>query len=84
MSVNQIIGEQRSPHADEVLEMLYTIHWRHAKPTIDFRPRIQIRTQINKFNFLAGYSLGLTNYQSKFNYKAYTSFVYLGLGYQLK
>ena len=54
-----------------------------AKPSIDFRPRIQIRTQINKFGFLAGYSLGLTNYQTQNNLKAHTSFLRLGLSYQL-
>ena len=46
-----------------------------TKPTIDFRPRIQIKTQIKKFGFLAGYSLGVTNYQSQNNLKAYTSFI---------
>ena len=54
------------------------------KPSIDLRPRIQIKTQINKFGFLAGYSLGLTNYSNQYNSKAYTSFLRLGLSYQLK
>ena len=61
-----------------------TIENDKTKPFIDFRPRIQIRTQINKFGFLAGYSLGLTNYQTQNNLKAYTSFLRLGLSYQLK
>jgi len=55
-----------------------------TKPTIDFRARIQIKTQIKKFGFLAGYSLGVTNYQSQNNLKAYTSFIRLGLSYQIK
>jgi len=55
-----------------------------TKPSIDFRPRIQLKTQINKFGFLAGYSLGLTNYQSLNNVKAYNSFLRLGLSFQLK
>jgi len=55
-----------------------------TKPSIDFRPRIQIKTQINKFGFLAGYSLGLTNYQTKNYPKAYASYLRLGLSYQLK
>lgn len=61
-----------------------TIENDKTKPSIDFRPRIQIRTQINKFGFLVGYSLGLTNYQTQNNLKAYTSFLRLGLNYQLK
>jgi hypothetical protein len=55
-----------------------------TKPSVDFRPRIQLKTQINKFGFLAGYSLGLTNYQVQNNLKAYSSFLRLGLSYQLK
>jgi hypothetical protein len=55
-----------------------------TKPLIDFRPRIQINTQINKFGLLAGYSFGLTNYQSQNNLKAFTSFLRLGLSYRLK
>ena len=54
------------------------------KPSIDLRPRIQIKTQINKFGFLAGYSLGLTNYSPQNNSKAYSSFLRLGLSYHLK
>ena len=57
---------------------------KNAKPSIDFRPRIQIKTQINKFGFSAGYSLGLTNYSTQYNSKAFTNFLRLGLNYQLK
>lgn len=55
-----------------------------TKPSIDLRPRVQIKTEINKFGFLAGYSLGLTNYQTENNLKASTRFLRLGLSYQLK
>jgi len=61
-----------------------TVENNKSKPSIDFRPRIQIKTQLNKFGLLVGYSLGLTNYQSQDNPKAYSSFLRLGLGYQLK
>ncbi|HEY5462022.1 MAG TPA: hypothetical protein VIJ95_02085 [Hanamia sp.] len=62
----------------------FTVENDKTKPSIDLRPRIQIKTQINKFGFLAGYSLGLTNYAAQYNSKAYTSFLRLGLSYQLK
>lgn len=55
-----------------------------TKPLTDFRPRIQIKMEINKLGFLAGYSLGLTNYQTENNLKAFTRFLRLGLSYQLK
>ena len=54
------------------------------KPSIDFRPRIQLKAGIKKFGFLAGYSSGLTNYQNKYNLKAYSSFLQLGFSYLLK
>jgi len=54
------------------------------KPSIDFRPRIQVKAEINKFGFLAGYSSGLTNYQNENNPKAYSSFLRLGFSYLLK
>lgn len=55
-----------------------------TKPSIDCRLRIQLKTQINNFSFLAGGSLGLTNYQIQNNLKAYSSFLRLGLSYRLK
>lgn len=55
-----------------------------AKPSVDFRPRIQFKTQYNKLGFLFGYSLGITNFQNQNNEKAYSSFLRLGLSYQLK
>jgi hypothetical protein len=54
------------------------------KPFIDFRPGIQVKAYINKLGFLAGYSLGLTNYQTKYMLKAYTGFLRFGFCYQLK
>jgi hypothetical protein len=62
----------------------FTVENDKAKPSIDFRPRIQFRAQVNKFGFLAGYSLGLTNYQTQNNPKTYSSFLRLGLSYRLK
>lgn len=63
---------------------IYTADNDKAKPSIDFRPRIQIKTQLRKVGLLIGYSLGLTNYQIKNNPKAYSNFLRLGLSYQLK
>lgn len=54
------------------------------KPSIDFRPRVQMKTQFKQFGFLVGYSLGLTNYQTQNNPKASSSYLRLGLSYQLK
>ncbi len=63
---------------------IYTEDNDKAKPSIDFRPRIQIKTQLKKVGLLVGYSLGLTNYQTQNNPKAYSSYLRLGLSYQLK
>lgn len=63
---------------------IYTVDNDKVKPSIDFRPRIQMKTQLKKVGFLVGYSLGLTNYQTQNNPKAYSSYLRLGLSYQLK
>lgn len=55
-----------------------------SKPLIDFRPRVQIKTQLKQFGVIVGYSLGLTNFQTQYNPKAYSSYLRLGLSYQLK
>ena len=55
-----------------------------SKPSIDIRPRVQLKMQVNKWGFLAGYSIGLTNYQTQNNSKAYSSFLRFGLSYLLK
>lgn len=52
-------------------------------PLMDFRPRVQFKTQYDKFGFIAGYSFGLVNFQTQNNTKAYTSFLKLGISYQL-
>lgn len=54
------------------------------KPSVDFRPRFQLKAQMNKTGILAGYSYGLTNYQANNSLKAYSSFLRLGISYQLK
>jgi hypothetical protein len=63
---------------------IYTADNDKAKPSIDFRPRIQIKTQLKKVGLLVGYSLGLTNYQTQNTPKAYSSYLRLGLSYKLK
>lgn len=63
---------------------IYTADNDRAKPSIDFRSRIQLKTQLNKVGLLAGYSIGLTNFQTQDNPKAYSSFLRLGVSYQLK
>jgi hypothetical protein len=55
-----------------------------SKPVVDVRPGVRIKTQLNKFGFIAGYSLGLTNYQTQNNPKVYSSFLRLGFSYQVK
>lgn len=54
-----------------------------SKPSIDFRPRIQLKAQIKKFGFLAGYSLGLTNYQKQNDQPVYSSVWRAGLSYTI-
>ena len=61
-----------------------TVDNNRAKPVIDFRPRVQFAMKLNRFNLLAGYSMGLTNYQDKYHSNAYTRFLRVGVGYQLK
>ena len=63
---------------------LITVENDKDKPSVDFRPRVQIKTQYKKIGFLLGYSLGLTNYQNKYSDKAYTSFLRLGISCQIK
>lgn len=63
---------------------IFTADNDRAKPSIDFRPRIQIKTQLKDIGFIVGYSLGLTNYQTQNNPKAYSSYLRLGLSYQLR
>ena len=55
-----------------------------AKPSIDVRPGVQIKTRYNKWALAAGYSLGLTNFKTYGEGKAYTNIVKLGMSYQLR
>lgn len=52
-------------------------------PTLDVCARIQVQATMKRIGLIAGYSLGLTNYQTTGNARAYTSFLRLGLGYRL-
>jgi len=61
-----------------------TIENYKPKPSFDFRPRVQIKTELNKLGFLVGYSFGLTNYQTQNNPKTYSNFLRLGLSYKLR
>jgi hypothetical protein len=61
-----------------------TFYSQRPKPFMDFRPKIQLKAQKEKFGFIAGYSLGLTNFQTQNNPKAYSSFLRIGFSYQLK
>ena len=54
------------------------------KPPVDLRARMQLKVSYKKYGILAGYSLGLTDYQRENNLKAYSSFIRVGLSYQLK
>lgn len=71
-------------NATTIIKQYFTAENSLAKPSIDFRPRIQIKVGINKFGILAGYSLGLTYYQPEYYPKVYSSFLRLGLSYRLK
>ena len=53
------------------------------KPSVDVRPRVQLKASLNRWGLIAGYSLGLTNYQTAGDLKAYSNFLRLGLSYQL-
>ena len=62
----------------------YTTDNNKTKPSIDFRPRIQFKVQSKRTGVLLGYSIGLTNYQKQGNSNAYTSFLRLGISYNVK
>ena len=55
-----------------------------SKPTIDIRPRLQIKTQYKKIGLIVGYSLGLTNFNNQTNNNAFSNFFRTGLSYQIK
>jgi hypothetical protein len=57
------------------------------KPGLDIRPRLQAKLGYEKFGFLIGYSLGLTNYhliEDHTSDKAYSGFLRLGLSYRIR
>jgi len=55
-----------------------------AKPWVDIRPTMSIRTGFKKWSCIAGYSLGLTNFKIGTRGKAFSDFLRLGLSYQIK
>jgi hypothetical protein len=57
---------------------------KHPHPSIDFRPRIQLKAGYKRTGIIIGYSPGLTNYQSSKSAKAYTSFLRLGFSYRIR
>ncbi len=54
------------------------------KPFIDIRPRLQIKTQLHNYGLIVGYSLGVTNYGNDDAKQVTSSFLRLGLSYQIK
>lgn len=61
-----------------------TVNQELARPSIDVRPGVQIKTRYNKWGLAAGYAAGLTNFKAYGNGKAYTNVVKLGMSYQLR
>ena len=62
----------------------YSADNKRDKPEIDFRPRVQIKAGYRRGGIILGYSLGLTNYQTLENTKAYSNFFRAGISYKLK
>jgi hypothetical protein len=58
-------------------------HINKPRPSADVRPGVQVEVTIDRWGLSAGYSVGLTNYQTEDNLKAYSNFIRLGLSYQL-
>ncbi len=78
------LKSQEKGNATARNKTIYTADNDKAKPSIDFRPGIQIKTQFKEAGLLVGYSHGLTNYQTQNSSSAYSSYLRLGLSYQLK
>lgn len=69
---------------------------KRVKPSIDLRPRVQFKLQYHKLGLLAGYSLGITDYQKKNkaqpefknipikNGNTYSRILRLGISWELK
>lgn len=64
--------------------IVFTTNNNLPKPNIDFRPRLQLKTQYKKIGFNAGYSYGVTNYKKQNEPKVFTTFLRLGVSYQIK
>jgi hypothetical protein len=62
----------------------YSFAHNEITPSVDVRPRVQINANYKNFGLLVGYSLGLTNYQTKLDSKAYAKFFRIGISYKLK
>lgn len=65
------------------------VKYNKRHPDLDVRPRLQINAYYNRIGVIAGYSLGLTNFQlidnhAYYNREAFTNFLRLGVGYRLK
>ena len=61
----------------------YSTDNKRDKPKIDFRPRIQFKAGYKRCGIILGYSLGLANYQTFGNAKAYSNFLRAGISYKL-
>jgi hypothetical protein len=54
------------------------------KPVVDFRPRVQVKAQYQKFGLLLGYSFGMTNYQIPGNPDLFTNVGRIGVSYAIR
>lgn len=84
LDIAYCLNSKETGNATASNKIIYTADSDKAKPSIDFRPRIQVKAQIQKVGFLMGYSLGLTDYQTQNSSKAQSNYLRLGLSYQLK
>jgi hypothetical protein len=55
-----------------------------TKPSVDYRPRVQMKAEYKKIGLLLGYSLGLTDYKQQSSTEAYSNLLRLGISYRLK
>lgn len=60
----------------------YSFNNSYGRRLTDTRLRLQVRAQIDRYGILAGYSLGLKNYDHP-GTKAYSNFVRMGISYRL-
>jgi hypothetical protein len=69
-----IVNSKRHLQFDNAIEM----------PAVDIRPAVKLKIMYNKLGLAAGYSAGLSNFRRDGKTKAFTSFLQLGIVYQLK